>query len=161
MSNTSERKSALTRTAVETQQVVERSLKRRYRAEMRFRAYGLLAVAVGILFVGFLFATITAQGLSVFRQAYVQLPVYFDPQVLDPAGTRIEDDLLTADYQALVRESLKQRFAQVEGRANLRELYRIASSAATIRLREMVLANPGVIGQRLDVPLLMETRSMR
>ncbi len=147
---------AVIRTAAETQLIVERSLKRRYRAEMRFRGYGLTAVGLGILFVVFLFTTIGMQGASVFRQTYVQLPVYFDPEIIDPAGTRVPNDLIVADYQALIRDSLRERFPAVEGRSNLRELYRIVSSAATINLRSAVVDDPTTIGQRQNLYLLMD-----
>ena len=72
------------RSAAETQALVERSIGRRNRAEWRFRAYGMLAVASGILFVFFLFGTIFSQGASVFRQSYVQLTVFLDPEIIDP-----------------------------------------------------------------------------
>jgi len=40
--------------------LVTRSLARRYRAERRFRFYGLSAVVAGLAFVVFLFGTIFA-----------------------------------------------------------------------------------------------------
>ena len=136
MNSTSEAAGAVPRalrTAAETQAIVAASIRRRNRAEARFRAYGLLAVLAGIAFVVFLFGTIVGQGASVFRQTYLQLPVFLDPDVIDPDGGRDPEVLLTADYQALVRAALRERFPEVEGRANLRELYAIASSAASIR----------------------------
>lgn len=57
------------RSAAETQERVRAGLARRYRAEKRFRAYGMAAIAVGVAFVIFLFGTVFAQGLSVLRQA--------------------------------------------------------------------------------------------
>ena len=136
------------RTAAETQERVRAGLARRYRAEKRFRAYGMAAIAVGVAFVIFLFGTVFAQGLSVLRQAYVQVEVFYDPEVIDPAGNRDPDDLVVADYQALVRESLRVRFPAVEGRPALRELYGIVSSAAAVELQRRVTADPGLIGQR-------------
>jgi phosphate transport system permease protein len=103
---------------------------------------------VGVAFVIFLFGTVFAQGLSVLRQAYVQVEVFYDPEVIDPAGNRDPDDLVVADYQALVRESLRVRFPAVEGRPALRELYGIVSSAAAVELQQRVTADPGLIGQR-------------
>ena len=49
MSSTSESATAprAARTAAETQAIVERSLRRRYRAERRFQAYGMMAVMAG------------------------------------------------------------------------------------------------------------------
>jgi phosphate transport system permease protein len=144
------------RTAAETQARVRAGLARRYRAERRFRAYGLAAVALGISFVVFLFGTVLSQGLSVLRQGYVQLDIIYDPEVIDPAGTRLPDDLAVADYQALVRAALRERFPDVEGRPALRELYGLVSSAASVELQKRVTGDPGLIGQRQRVTLLAD-----
>lgn len=158
MNSTNERGAAARapRTAADTQAIVERSLKRRYRAEKRFQAYGILAVLAGVVFVLFLFGTIFSQGASVFRQSYLQLEVFYDPEVLDPAGTRRPDDLVTADYQATIRAALRQRFPDVEGRPKLRKLYALASSAASIELQQRVLADPALIGRRERVWVLAD-----
>jgi phosphate transport system permease protein len=148
--------SGIPKTAVETQALVRRSLARRYRAEQRFRAYGLAAVLAGIGFVVFLFGTIFAQGASVFRQTYIQLPIVYDAEVIDPSGLRNPDELLVADYQALVRAALRERFPEVEGRANLRQLYGIVSSAASIELQRRVVDDPSIIGQRETLWLLAD-----
>ncbi|MFM8517518.1 MAG: phosphate ABC transporter permease PstA [Nevskiaceae bacterium] len=140
--------SSTNRTAAETQALVTKSLARRYRAERRFRFYGLTAVLAGLVFVVFLFGTIFAQGLSVFQQSYVKVEIFYDPAIIDPAGTRNPDDLVTADYQALVRESLKVRFPEVEGRRDLRELYGLVSSAASIELQQRITSDPAAIGTR-------------
>jgi phosphate transport system permease protein len=144
------------RTAAEAQALVAASIRRRNRAETRFRSYGLLAVLAGITFVVFLFGTIIGQGASVFRQAYLQLPVFLDPAIVDPDGTRDPEVLLSADYQALIRASLRERFPDVEGRANLRELYAIASSAASIDLQRRVVAEPALLGRTLSFKLLVD-----
>lgn len=148
--------SGVPRTAAETQARVRAGLARRYRAERRFRAYGLTAVALGIAFVVFLFGTVLSQGLSVLRQGYLQLDITYDPEVIDPAGTRLPDDLAVADYQALVRAALRERFPDVEGRPALRELYGLVSSAASVELQKRVAADPGLIGQRQRVTLLAD-----
>jgi phosphate transport system permease protein len=105
-------------------------------------------VLAGIGFVIFLFGTIFAQGASVFRQGYVQLTVTYDAEVIDPSGARNPDELVTADYQALVRAALRERFPEVEGRPNLRELYGIVSSAASLELQRRVVEDPSIIGSR-------------
>lgn len=142
------------RSAQETQEKVARSLRRRYRAERRFRAYGMAAVLLGLGFVVFLFATIIGQGISVFRQAYIKLDVFYDPQVIDPAGTRDITILRTADYPALLREALKEKFPEVEGRRPTRELTRLLSAGAAFQLQKRVIENPRLIGQRESLWLL-------
>ncbi|MFO1457358.1 MAG: phosphate ABC transporter permease PstA [Steroidobacteraceae bacterium] len=144
------------RTAAETQALVARGLKRRYRAEARFRLYGIAAVLTGVAFVLFLFGSIFTQGASVFRQTYLQLTIYYDPDKVDPSGRRIPDELRTGDYQALVRAALRERFPDVEGRRDLRQLYAIASSAASVDLQRRVLASPSLVGTRETVWLLAD-----
>ncbi len=135
------------RSPAQTRAMVERSLRRRYRAEKRFQACGILAVLAGVAFVIFLFGTIFAQGASVFRQAYLQLEVFYDPATLDPAGMRRHDDLVVADYQAVIRAALHERFPEVQGRPQLRRLYALASSAASLALQRRVLADPTLLGR--------------
>ena len=129
-----------------TQERVREGLKRRYRAERRFRAYGIAAVVTGLGFVAMLFVVLLAQGYSVFQQSYVQLAIEYDPEVIDPLGTRAEEDLAVADYSALVRNALKQRFPEVEGRQALRDLYALVSNDAPFEIADRVKANPELIG---------------
>ena len=137
-----------------TQQKVAATLQRRYRAERRFRAYGMAAVAIGIAFVGFLFWTIVAKGYTAFAQTYVELDIDYSAETLDPAGRRGREDLEAADYAALIKAALREKFPEVTERADLRKLYGIVSSAGEIALRDRVLANPKLIGQRERVWLL-------
>jgi phosphate transport system permease protein len=142
------------KTARETQAIVERSLRRRYWAERRFRFYGLAAVIAGMAFLVYLFTVIFSNGLGAFRQTQVELAVYFDPQVVDPSGNRNHDDLLAADYQTLIRAALKARFPEVEGRASSRALSRLISGSAAFDLQQLVLADPAIIGTTEKVWLL-------
>jgi phosphate transport system permease protein len=134
------------RTAQETQAIVARSLRRRYWAERRFRAYGLSAVIAGMVFLFYLFSVIFSNGLGAFRQTELRLDVFYDPAIIDPAGTRKPDELRGADYQALIRAALKQKFPAVEGRAATRALTRLVSGGASFELQRQVLADPALIG---------------
>ncbi len=142
MSNTSRRR----HTPQETQAIVARGLKRRYWAERRFRSYGFVAIVAALTFLVYLFFVIFSNGLGAFRQAEVKLDIYYDPAVVDPAGTRNEDDLYAADYQALIRAALKKRFPEVEGRAGTRALTRLVSGSSAFELQRAVVADPALIG---------------
>ncbi|MEJ0084466.1 MAG: phosphate ABC transporter permease PstA [Pseudomonadota bacterium] len=141
-------------TPQETQAIVERSLRRRYWAERRFRTYGFLAVVAGMAFLVYLFFVIFSNGLGAFRQTELKLAIYYDPQIVDPAGTRKPDDLNAADYQALIRAALKAKFPEVEGRAGVRDLMRLVSSSASFDLQHGVVEDPALIGTTQEVWLL-------
>src|SRR5262245_29967350 len=135
------------RSAQETQAIVERSLRRRYWAERRFRAYGLSAVVAGMVFLVYLFLVIFSNGIGAFRQTQIRLDIFFDPAILDPAGTRKPEDLQAADYQALIRAALKAKFPEVEGRSATRELTKLVSGSAAFDLQQRVMKDFSLIGK--------------
>jgi phosphate transport system permease protein len=144
--------------AQRTRRLVEASLRRRYRAERRFRLYGMLAVVFGLGFVVFLFSSIISTGWTVFQQSYIKLEIHYDAEVLDPEGDRDPDVLGAADYSALVKAAMREAFPEVEGRSNLRALYKLASDGAQFDLRDRVMANPGLIGKRESLWVLADDR---
>ncbi len=134
--------------AKKTLEKVEAGLPRRRRKEFAFRAVGVVATAVGVLFLGVFFATLIAEGTSAFRQTFMQLEVELREDVIAPGG---ELDLVYADFDGIVRTALREQFPQVAGRSDRRQLYRIVSAGAGYQLRDMVEAEPGIIGSRQTV----------
>ena len=141
-----------------TRRRVEASLRRRYRAERRFRLYGMLAVAVGLGFVVFLFSSIISTGWTVFQQTYLKLEIQYAEEVIDPEGNRSPDEIGRADYSALVKAAIREAFPEVEGRSNLRSLYRLTSDGAQFDLRERILADPELIGTTESLWILADDR---
>jgi len=120
--------------------IVNRGLARRYRAERRFRLYGLCAIIASLLFLSLLFFSIGSKGYSAFQQTFIRLDIFFDPAILH------QDALANADYQGLIKQSLRKMFPDVKGRGDKRDLYGLVSSGAGFLLRNRVLEHPNVIG---------------
>ena len=106
---------------------VRATLARRNRAERRFRNFGRAAVLVGLAFLVLMFVNIIFTGYSAFWQTYVKLPVFFDPQVIDPQGTGDPETLGSADYGALVKASVRSLFPGVKGRRDRRDVAKLVS----------------------------------
>ena len=140
----------------ETTQAVKKSLPRRYRKEKIFRAIGMTAILVGLAFVVILFANIISKGYPAFQQSYIKLPIYFDEQVIDPSGERNPEKMARADYQGLIKQSLREAFPDVSGRRDKFALYKLISQGAGFELKDMVIANPELIGQTKDIWLLAD-----
>lgn len=130
-------------------------LKRRYRAEARFKALGLAAVLVTAAFLGFLLVDILRKGIPAFFEHRVALSVTLDPALIDPKGTRDVTDLRAADYPALIRAALQAQFPEARDRRARRLLDRVISSGAGDDLRAAVVADPAIIGQTRSLPLLL------
>src|SRR4249920_1969827 len=147
----------MTKTHAETRAQVDRSLRRRHWAEWRFRAYGLLAVLIGIVFVFFMFGTIFSKGYSAFQQAKLTLEVFYDPQVIDPEGKRDPAALASANYATLLRASLRELFPEVQERKDVRNLYALLSNSAANELQHRVQDNPALIGKHERLTMLAAT----
>ena len=134
-----------------TRQKVEAGLARRRRREALFRGAGMLATTVGVLFLGVFFADLFGKGSSAFVQTFVQLDVEFDEEVIAPGG---ELDLVYADFDGLVRNALRAEFPDVRGRGDRRQLYKLVSIGAGYQMRDMLEANPELLGteQTIWVP---------
>ena len=89
--------------------VADARTKRRNAAEARFRAYGVIAIAVAMLALFFLMFTILRDGSGAFWQTYVKIPVAIDAAVVDPKGNRDPsemDDVLTMSYAGVLQDAL-------------------------------------------------------
>ncbi|HLU05203.1 MAG TPA: phosphate ABC transporter permease PstA [Woeseiaceae bacterium] len=135
----------------DTRTAVEASLRRRRRKEVLFRLSGLVATAVGIVFLGVFFASLIGQGASAFRQTFIELDIEYSKDVLAPEG---ELDLDYADFDAVVRNALWQEFPGVTDRRARRDLLRLVSAAAGFQLRDALLEDPELLGtrERVAVP---------
>jgi phosphate transport system permease protein len=132
----------------------ETRIRRRYAAERRFRLYGMLAIGFAVFMLGFLAITVVLQGYSAFWQTRIALDVTIDPAKVDPQNTRLPESLAQGDYQAVVRESLRGLFPEVDSRADRRALNDFLSNAAGDDVRTMVLENPALVGQTVRVEVL-------
>jgi len=130
---------------IRTMDIVNRGLAGRYRAERRFKRFGLSAIILSLVFLAVLFISIFANGYTAFQQTFVQLDVFLDPLKID------KEDLGAANYQGLVQGSLAKTFPDVKNRADKRKLYGMVSSGASFDLRRFVQKNRHEIGNTIRI----------
>jgi phosphate transport system permease protein len=70
---------------------VQGRVRRRYAAERRFRALGLMAVLLSVAFLAFLLYTMAAAGLSGFRETRINLPIDLSQSVLGMTADRLAE----------------------------------------------------------------------
>jgi len=128
-----------------TLDIVNKGLLRRYRAEKRFRFYGILSILASLGFLSFLFISIISDGYTAFLQTRLKLTVHVDPAVFEDSA------MATADYNGLIKAALRSRFPDVSGRREKRDLYRLVSGGAAFQLRKRVLSNQDLIGSELTL----------
>ncbi len=130
-------------------------VKARYRAEARFKFYGLLAIALTTIFLVIVLADVLRKGIPAFTQHYLELTVTVDPAEIDPQGSRDPATIAAGDFQALVRNQLRSAFPDARDRASRRQLDGILSTGAADSLRKRVVADPSLLGQSVKVSALL------
>jgi len=132
-------------------------IKRRYAAERRFRAYGIAALAFGIIFLMILLWSVVSKGYTAFQQSMITIPVEFSEQVIDPQNERATNPqkLMTANYPIVARNALaKVLGVSTDDRVRIRAVGQMLSDGVRVQLRDMVVANPAIIGTTQNVSLL-------
>lgn len=137
--------------------------KRRNAAEARFQAYGIAALAVGLVFLLALLYSIVSKGTGAFSQTFVTLDVTLSADVLDPAGNRdpaVIAKVTTFGYAPLIEVALVEKMANFGVVTDLPadELEQILSSGAAAQLRAFVQANPARIGETVSFSFLASSR---
>ena len=173
--NTNTLSSADAKTAAELREerkkTIASSLSKRHRKEKTFRVLGFSAVVTGLFFVVLLFGSILAKGLPSFWQSSLTVPVYFDPTVInigpkpkqqsneEPAKYQErliewQTQLGMADWDLLLVNGIIAEDPKLESkRDDISSLY---TSSESYRLRDMVLENPSIIGQKQEVKILAD-----
>jgi phosphate transport system permease protein len=144
--------------------VASPGMKRRNAAEARFKAYGLIAIAVSLITLAIMLFTILRDGSSAFFQAKLTFPVELSAEVLDPKGNRLRDEMTkvtTIGYQKVLAAAfvaeLQARGITQEGVSD-KEIGELISKDAAGQLRAQVLANPAMVGTTIDATVLAAGR---
>lgn len=137
--------------------------KKRNANERRFKAYGIAAIAVGLLMLLVLVVTIFGRGTGAFQQTFVTLDVELLESKLDKTGERnIEniERISTFGYAPLVNGAMSAAIEQhgVDTSLKSKQLAGLLSKGAVAQLRAYVLANPQQIGETVEFRFLAQSR---
>ena len=141
--------------AIHTSDEARKRLAKRYGAERRFKAYGLIAVLVAAGFLVLLLSTVVGQGIQAFTVHELTLPLNLTNEKVDPQNTGDPEVIGKANYRGIIRDSLKEMFPHVKSRGDRKVLYGIVSSGSGVLLQRAVKADPSMVGTKSDIPILM------
>ena len=139
-----------------TRELLEKNLAKRYRAEKRFRFAGLFAIGFGLLWLVVLFTQIISEGVGAFTQTFVQMEVEFSAETLGIDDATDDQQLALGNFNGIVRQALSERFPDASSRSELRELYGIMSSGAGYELQRSLQADPQLLGETRSFWLLVD-----
>jgi phosphate transport system permease protein len=127
--------------------VSRQHIRRRYAADRRLQAYGIIAIALAIGLLGVLLISIVANGLPAFVQSKADISFFIDPAKVDP------EKLADGNFRALVREALKPLLpADATDKAKA-DAAKVLTSDAPYILRDYIIKHPDVIGKTITLPI--------
>lgn len=91
---------------------------------------------------------VISNGYTAFTRVQLYIPIKFSKEIIDPDNTMDREALSKADYRKLVQNGLLSLFPGELTRKEKSELFALAGKGAYYQLREMVLADPSLVGRR-------------
>lgn len=123
----------------------EALVRSRYRAEARFKAYGLAAVLFAAVVLVILLTDIVRNGWPAFFHHRLDLEVTLTNDALDvPPGSNFAK-LQTGNFAAPLQAALQAKFPDVSDRTSRRALNGVLSPGAALELRDKVLSDPKIV----------------
>ena len=122
-------------------EIVRKSLKKRYRKEKRFRAYGILAIAIALSALLILFTDIIGKGYSGFMKTSLNLEVVLDGEVMyldDPTDPR---QVKMANFVEPLVQALMREIPNATD-ANREAVRKLINPYASADLRDALKENP-------------------
>jgi len=132
-------------------------------AETRFKAYGMIAIAFGLLMLSILVFNIVTRGAGAYQQTFVALEVELLAGKLDKKGNRDLDDIKkvsTFGYTPLLSNALEAKVIElgIETDLKAKKMVGILSKSAAAQVRDYVLNNPNKIGETIGFEFLASSR---
>ncbi len=128
-----------------TIELVQASLVRRRRKERTLKGLGLTAICFAFLMLATLVVSLVASGHSAFVQTHVTIEVFVDPEEIR------EKRLPRGGFEDALAASLGEYLPGIDlsDRATKKQIEKIFSNGAQFQLRDLVVADPGLIGQTI------------
>ncbi|WP_102961138.1 phosphate ABC transporter permease PstA [Mangrovicella endophytica] len=129
-------------------------IKRRYAAERRFKLYGIVAIAIGLIFLVALLWSVFSKGYTAFFQTEIRVPITFDQSIVDPKNSGGKDTkaLSMANYPRLVQNGIVALLGiDPSDRTAVRAANALVSQSVRGQLRDIVLGDITTIGKTQEV----------
>jgi phosphate transport system permease protein len=130
----------------------DQRIKKRHRAEARFKLYGLVSIILALTFVGFLVFTIFSKGSDAFSKTTIKVNVSFNAEILSLASNPSLEDIQDADYYDLALESIN-KLLLTSNPDDEKLLKKLFSPDFDLEIKNYLVKNPDLINQSQDINL--------
>ena len=131
--------------AIHSGKAAQARLRRRYRAERRFRWICMATLGIAAVFLVILMGSIVSRGWTGFLATQMKLTVTLDASQIDP------ENPAQGNYRMLVVTALQKEFPEATSRSDMRALLGMVSNGAYVELTNLVADDPSLIGSTVDI----------
>jgi phosphate transport system permease protein len=124
-----------------------RRVRRRYAADRRLQAYGIIAIALAVGLLAILVSSLVVTGYPAFLQTKVELPVFVDPAKVDASKPA------DGNYRVLVREALARFLSADATDKQKTDVAKILTADAPYIVRDYVVKHPDTVGKTITLPI--------
>lgn len=129
-------------------------LKKRYKAERRFKFYGILSVCLAILFLFILIINIFSKGSGAFFKTEILLNIKFDEKKLGLNINSSDKEIQEANFEEILKDALLALAPKVP-ELKQAELIDMVSIDAALEVKKFYFYNKGVLNKIAEVPLTL------
>ncbi|MFN6977910.1 MAG: PstA family ABC transporter permease, partial [Gemmobacter sp.] len=119
-------------------------VRRRNASELRLKIIGLVAIGFAFAMLATLVISLVWTGSQAFRQTHIEIDVFYDPALLNP------DNLQRGNYRGILNATMQGKFPDLPD-SELRKLTQILSNGAQFTIRDNIVADPSLLGQRVSL----------
>jgi len=126
----------------------EQRLKKRYSAEKRFKAYGIISVCAALLFVGILVFKVFSEGSGAFVKTAIQLELDLSKEKLNLPEKPSKEDFENIDFYDFAQQHILKIYPAITTKKK-KELLTLFSSDFEYEVKDFILSNQNLIGQKV------------
>ena len=126
----------------------EQRLKKRYSAEKRFKAYGIISVCAALLFVGILVFKVFSEGSGAFVKTAIQLELDLSKEKLNLPEKPTKEDFENIDFYDFAQQHILKIYPAITTKEK-KELLTLFSSDFEYEVKDFILSNQNLIGQKV------------
>jgi phosphate transport system permease protein len=127
----------------------EQRLKKRYSAEKRFKAYGIISVCAALLFVGILVFKVFSEGSGAFVKTAIQLELDLSKEKLNLPEKPTKEDFENIDFYDFTQQHILKTYPAISTKEK-KELLTLFSSDFEYEVKDFILSNKNLIGQKVS-----------
>jgi phosphate transport system permease protein len=127
----------------------EQRLKKRYSAEKRFKAYGIISVCAALLFVGILVFKVFSEGSGAFVKTAIQLELDLSKEKLNLPEKPTKEDFENINFYDFTQQHILKTYPAISTKEK-KELLTLFSSDFEYEVKDFILSNKNLIGQKVS-----------